>query len=487
MHKLYRWVIGLLATLLVAGTALTTTNAQPVAAAGSGTNSVQKIKQRGYVILGVSADYAPLEFHATVDGSDTIVGADISLAKQIAKDMGVKLQIKEMGFDALIGALKTGKVDMVISGMSATPERAKQVNFSKSYTEEKQIMVVKKDEASKYKNIADFSGKKVGAQKQSTQEQIAKAELQGAKIVPLEKANDVIAQVEYGKIDAGVMSNIVAGAYVEKTPSLKIIDPKFATGKAPTVVALPKGDTAMTNQVNGTINKVRKDHLWAGWMSQAYKLQNQSNSFWSKYSSFFIKGALYTLLFALLTVIAGTILGTILALMRRSSLRILKAIAVVYVEFIRGTPLMVQAFIVFFGLQVLGLNLSAFVSGAIAMGINSGAYVAEIIRSGLNSVPIGQTEAARSLGLSNGETTRYVVLPQAVKNIWPALGNEFVTDIKVSSVLSVIGATELMFEGTTVQGASFEPFFPIMIVALIYFAMTFILSRALGFVEHRMN
>ncbi len=100
MHKLYRWVIGLLAMLLVAGTALTTTATQPVAAAGNTTNSVQQIKQRGYVILGVSADYAPLEFHATVDGSDTIVGADISLAKQIAKDMGVKLQIKEMGFDA---------------------------------------------------------------------------------------------------------------------------------------------------------------------------------------------------------------------------------------------------------------------------------------------------------------------------------------------------------------------------------------------------
>ncbi len=114
------------------------------------------------------------------------------------------------------------------------------------------------------------------------------------------------------------------------------------------------------------------------------------------------------------------------------------------------------------------------------------AYVAEIIRSGLNSVPIGQTEAARSLGLSSGATTRYVVLPQAIKNIWPALGNEFVTDIKESSVLSVIGASELMFEGSTVQGASFQPFFPMMIVALIYFAMTFILTRALGFVERRM-
>ncbi|MCI1894284.1 MAG: ABC transporter substrate-binding protein/permease [Lactobacillus sp.] len=485
MHKFYRWVLSLIAILFIGG-GLISTSTQTVQAA-TNDSTPAAIKKRGYIILGVSADYAPMEFHATVDGNDKIVGADISLAKKIAKDMGVKLQIKEMGFDALIGALKTGKVDMVISGMSDTPERRKQVDFSKPYTYEKQIMVIQKKDASKYKNIADFEGVKVGAQKQSTQEQIAKAELPDAKIVSLEKANDVIAQVQYGKINAGVMSNVVAGAYVQKNQALKIIDPKFATGKAPTVVAIAKGNSGLTSAVNKSIKDMQKQGLWSKYMDEAYTLQNQSNSFWQKYGSFFIKGAVNTLVFALLTVIAGTVLGTLLALMRRSKVWILKAIAVIYVEFIRGTPLMVQAFIVFFGTQVLGLNLSAFVAGAIAMGINSGAYVAEIIRSGLNSVPIGQTEAARSLGLSGTETTRFVVLPQAIKNIWPALGNEFVTDIKESSVLSVIGATELMFEGTTVQGASFEPFFPMMIVALIYFAMTFILSRLLGVVERRMN
>jgi polar amino acid transport system substrate-binding protein len=479
MKNLKRWAFALIALLafIVAG------SVHPVDAA---TSRVQAIKNRGYITVGLSADYAPLEFHATVDGQDKIVGADVSLAKKIAKDMGVKLQIKEMGFDALIGGLKTGKVDMVISGMSKTPERAKQVNFSKPYMYEKQIVVIRKSDKSKYKNVADFSGATVGAQKQTTQEAIAKAQLPGAKIHSLQKANDVVAQVSYNKLDAGVMSSIIAGAYVQKNKSLMMVDPHFATSASPTVVALPKGDTALTTQINKSIKSMQRQGLWKKYLDQAYTLQNQSQGFWSKYSGFFVKGALNTLLFALLTVIAGTVLGTILALMRRSKLWILKAISTIYVEFIRGTPLMVQAFIVFFGTQVLGLSLSAFTAGAIAMGINSGAYVAEIIRSGLNSVPVGQTEAARSLGLSSGKTTRYVVLPQAIKNIWPALGNEFVTDIKESSVLSVIGASELMFEGSTVQGASFQPFFPMMIVALIYFAMTFILTRALGFVERRM-
>ncbi|OQJ74137.1 ABC transporter permease, partial [Leuconostoc pseudomesenteroides] len=159
----------------------------------------------------------------------------------------------------------------------------------------------------------------------------------------------------------------------------------------------------------------------------------------------------------------------------------------IYVEYVRGTPLLVQAFMVFFGTQVIGFNLSAFAAGALAMGLNSAAYVAEIIRSGINSVDNGQNEAARSLGLSKGKAMRYIILPQAVKNILPALGNEFVTVIKEGSVVSVIGVGELMFQTGVVQGASFKPFFPLVITSLIYFVLTFGISRALGYAENRMN
>ncbi|MCX2456420.1 ABC transporter substrate-binding protein/permease [Lacticaseibacillus nasuensis] len=484
MHKLKIWLLALVAglALLIGGTA----QQHAVQAAGN-QSRLSTIQKRGYLIVGLSADYAPLEFHATVNGNDKIVGSDVSLAEKIAADMGVKLQIKEMGFNALIGAMKTGKIDLIISGMSDTAEREKEVSFSKWYTSEKQVMVIQTKNKGKYKNIADFDGASVGVQKQSIQQQLAETQLPGADVHVLDKANDVIAQVSTGKLEAGVMSQIIADSYAARTKGLSVIDPGFATEVAKTSVALPKGDTVLQAQINKSIDAVRSKHLYKGYLKAAYKLQDQDQSFWDKYHSYFVKGALYTLIFALITVISGTILGTALALMRRSKLWILKAIAVVYVEFIRGTPLMVQAFIVYFGTQVLGLNLNAFAAGAVAMGINSGAYVAEIIRSGLNSVPIGQTEAARSLGLSGGQTTRYVILPQAVKNIWPALGNEFVTVIKESSVLSVIGATELMFEGTNVQGASFKPFLPMIIVALIYFAMTFVFSRILGFIEKKFN
>ncbi len=166
----------------------------------------------------------------------------------------------------------------------------------------------------------------------------------------------------------------------------------------------------------------------------------------------------------------------------------LKWLAVVYIEFIRGTPLLVQVFLVFFGTTaVLGLDISALVCGIIALIINSAAYIAEIIRAGINAVDKGQMEAARSLGLNYKQSMKAVIMPQAIKNILPALGNEFVTVIKESSIVSIIGVSEIMYNAQVIQGASFDPFTPLIIAALFYFVLTFTLSRLLAYIEGRMS
>ena len=166
-----------------------------------------------------------------------------------------------------------------------------------------------------------------------------------------------------------------------------------------------------------------------------------------RYSSFFTEGIVNTLIIAAFSVLLGTLLGTVMATMRMGRIAPLRWLAVAYIEFIRGTPLMVQLMFIFYGLPMIGIkipdiswipNFSRFAAGIVAMSMNSCAYVAEIIRSGIQAVDIGQTEAARSVGFSSGEAMRLVVLPQAVKNILPALGNEFVTVIKESSIVSVI-------------------------------------------------
>ena len=221
-------------------------------------------------------------------------------------------------------------------------------------------------------------------------------------------------------------------------------------------------------------------------------------SFLDKYLSYFVSGAGITVIISLVTVCLGTLIGLAMALLKLSKHKPLNWLANIYIEVLRGTPMLLQITIGFLILQgffpskdldvgVLTVSLSRLFPGMIVLSLNSGAYVAEIIRGGINSVPVGQTEAARSLGLHQSQAMRYVILPQAMKNIWPALGNEFVTDIKESSVLSVIGATELMFEGTVVQGASFKPFLPLVVVAILYFIMTFTLSRLLRLIEKRFN
>lgn len=211
-------------------------------------------------------------------------------------------------------------------------------------------------------------------------------------------------------------------------------------------------------------------------------------SFLSKYYLFFLNGAKFTVVLAIFTVIFGVILGVILALMRISNNKLLNFIGAAYVEFIRGTPVLVQVYLIFYGLpSILGINFPDMVAGILALTINSGAYVAEIIRAGIQAVDKGQLEAARSLGMKYTTAMRYIIVPQAIKNILPALGNEFITVIKESSIVSVIGIHELMYNADTVRGNTFRAFEPLIIAAVMYFVMTFTLSKLMGKAERRLK
>ncbi len=220
-------------------------------------------------------------------------------------------------------------------------------------------------------------------------------------------------------------------------------------------------------------------------------------SFLPQYYNFFLVGAKNTVLLAFFTVALGVVFGIILALMRISKNKLFNFISTAYVEVIRGTPLMVQIFIIYYGLPAIGINFPTFpflgsageefVAGIIALSINSGAYVAEIIRSGIQSVDKGQMEAARSLGMPYYTAMRHIIVPQAFKNILPALGNEFIVVIKESSIVSIIGIHDLMYNANTVRGNTFIPLEPLLVAAVIYFILTFSLSKLLGIVERRMK
>ncbi|HDB5926002.1 TPA: ABC transporter permease subunit [Staphylococcus aureus] len=448
----------------------------------------EKIKERGELRVGLSADYAPMEFEHTVNGKTEYAGVDIDLAKKIAKDNNLKLKIVNMSFDSLLGALKTGKIDIIISGMTSTPERKKQVDFSDSYMMTKNIMLVKKDKVNEYKDIKDFNNKKVGAQKGTEQEKIAQTEIENASITSLSRLPDVILALKSGKVEGAVVEKPVAEAYLKQNPKLGISNVKFNEEEKDTVIAVPKDSPKLLSQINKTIKEVKDKGLIDKYMTNAANAMNDDSGFISKYGSFFLKGIKITILISLIGVALGSILGAFVALMKLSKIKIISWIASIYIEILRGTPMLVQVFIVFFGITAaLGLDISALVCGTIALVINSSAYIAEIIRAGINAVDKGQMEAARSLGLNYRQTMKSVIMPQAIKNILPALGNEFVTLIKESSIVSTIGVGEIMFNAQVVQGISFDPFTPLLVAAALYFVLTFVLTRIMNLIEGRMN
>ncbi|CAC7222308.1 TPA: ABC transporter permease subunit [Staphylococcus aureus] len=448
----------------------------------------EKIKERGELRVGLSADYAPMEFEHTVNGKTEYAGVDIDLAKKIAKDNNLKLKIVNMSFDSLLGALKTGKIDIIISGMTSTPERKKQVDFSDSYMMTKNIMLVKKDKVNEYKDIKDFNNKKVGAQKGTEQKKIAQTEIENASITSLSRLPDVILALKSGKVEGAVVEKPVAEAYLKQNPKLGISNVKFNEEEKDTVIAVPKDSPKLLSQINKTIKEVKDKGLIDKYMTNAANAMNDDSGFISKYGSFFLKGIKITILISLIGVALGSILGAFVALMKLSKIKIISWIASIYIEILRGTPMLVQVFIVFFGITAaLGLDISALVCGTIALVINSSAYIAEIIRAGINAVDKGQMEAARSLGLNYRQTMKSVIMPQAIKNILPALGNEFVTLIKESSIVSTIGVGEIMFNAQVVQGISFDPFTPLIVAAALYFVLTFVLTRIMNMIEGRLN
>jgi amine acid ABC transporter, permease protein, 3-TM region, His/Glu/Gln/Arg/opine family len=214
------------------------------------------------------------------------------------------------------------------------------------------------------------------------------------------------------------------------------------------------------------------------------------------YLSWFWEGTKVTLTISFITVVLGCIIGFVATLARRSRFKLLNWISSAYTQVIRGTPILLQIYLWTGGLPQIGIKIpdvmgisrsGLYITVVLALAINSGAYISEIFRSGLNSVDKGQAEAARSLGLNAKQTMRFVILPQAIKTILPALGNEFIMMIKESSMVSVVGLGDVMYQQKILQGATYKIFEPLIMIGIIYFLLTSILTFGLGILERRLN
>lgn len=239
---------------------------------------LKTIQEKGKVVVGMSADYAPYEFHYIDEsGKDVIGGFDVDIANEIAKKIGVELAIQEMDFDALVAALPAGKIDLVISGMNPTEERAKVVDFSEIYYNSKHGVLVRAEDVDKYKTFADLEGAKVGAQLGSTQEQIAKSEIPNADLQLLANVNNLILELKSGKVDAIVMEKPVAEMAVKTNPELAVGEPTYEEKTGGNAVGIAKGNEELLAKVNEVIKELNETGKMDDYILKANELSASVN------------------------------------------------------------------------------------------------------------------------------------------------------------------------------------------------------------------
>jgi polar amino acid transport system substrate-binding protein len=246
----------------------------------SSDDSLSKIKAKGRLVVGINAEFAPFEFHTMINGKDTIVGFDLDLAKDIAKDMGVELELKELSFDALLTTLQSGQVDVIISGLSATEERRKTVEFSDTYYKGTQVLLTTKANLAKFNSFSDLKDKKIGIQLSSLQDKLMQTLLPDGKYTKIESMNTLFLSLKSNQIDGIVTTKIVSEMAVAANPEFviadKVVIDDSSLNSPGVAVALRKGSAALKTQIDGTVKRLKDSGQMQKYVDAACKLAGAS-------------------------------------------------------------------------------------------------------------------------------------------------------------------------------------------------------------------
>ena len=484
----------------------------------------QGLEEEGVLKVGMEANYAPFNWSQTSASNDAVEisnspgeyanGYDVQMAVRLAEELGLTLEIIKLEWDGLPPALESGMIDAVIAGMSPTPERARQIDFSDAYYDSDIVLVVKNDS-----NLADattldaFDGTRVTAQLNTFHydliEQIPNVQQQTA----MDSFPSMISSVLSDKSDAYVSERPGAMAATAANSNLTYIvfDEKqgFDTGQVDTSIAVGmRRNSPIVDSVNralATISQDERDTL----MNDMVLLNERGESagfwsdvaeIWDMYGSQFLVGARNTLIIALISTVLGSLIGLGIAIYRSIPVdkkrkpvsyvfyKLFDLVIIAYIEIFRGTPMMVQSMLIFYGSKLFfDIDMSPMFAALLIVSVNTGAYLSEVFRGGIMGVDKGQGEAAKAIGMSHYQSMTTVILPQAIRNTLPALGNEFVINIKDTSVLNVIAVTELFFVTRSAAGSTYMTFQSFLIASVIYFVMTFVTTRLLRLIEKYMS
>jgi polar amino acid transport system substrate-binding protein len=440
--------------------------------------------------IATDTTFAPFEFQ---DDEGRFVGIDMDLIRAIAKDQNFNVDIKPLGFDAALQAVQANQVDGVIAGMSITDERKQVFDFSEPYFESGIQMAVLKSNDD-IKSYEDLKGKRVAVKHGTQGSDFANSikDKYGFEVVSFADSSSMFDEVKTGNSQAVFEDYPVLLYGIAQGNGFKTVTPKedptgygFAVNKGQNPELLKKFNAGLNSlKESGEYDKIVSTYL-------GEEATTDDNSYLGLVKSTYrllLEGLKMTAILTVVSIAIALVLGLIFGLLRVSRSIWLRAIGTTYVDIFRGTPLLVQAFFIYFGIpSAVGFQMSALTAGIITLSLNAGAYMTEIVRGGILSVDKGQMEAARSLGIGYLPTMRKVILPQAIRTMIPSYINQFVITLKDTSILSVIGIAELTQTGRIIIAGNFQSFKMWLIIGIIYFAVIMALTKLSDRLEKRIN
>jgi glutamine transport system permease protein len=439
--------------------------------------------------IATDITFAPFEFQ---DDSGKFVGIDIDLMHAIAQDQGFSVTIRPLGFDAALQAVQANQADGVIAGMSITDERKKVFDFSDPYFQSGvQMAVLATNDV--IKSYDDLRGKRVAVKNGTEGAKFAESikDEHGFTTVYFADSASMYDEVRTGNSQAVFDDYPVLAYGIAQGNGFKTVTPKeagssygFAVNKGHNAELLQKFNAGLKSlRESGRYQEIIDGYLGKGASDTDTSLLGLLKSTFPV----LMLGLRMTMVLTMISIAIALLLGIFFGLCRVSRTRLLRAIGMVYVDIFRGTPLLVQAFFIYFGIPAaLGFQMSAFTAGVITLSLNAGAYMTEIVRGGIQSVDRGQMEASRSLGIGYLPTMRRVILPQAIRTMVPSYINQFVITLKDTSILSVIGIAELTQTGRIIIARNFQSFNMWLIIGIIYFIVIMTLTKLSDIAEKRL-
>jgi polar amino acid transport system substrate-binding protein len=447
---------------------------------------------------------------------DNLIGFEIDIARAIAEQLQLKERFIQNQWDGLIPGLYRGDYDIAINGLEITEERRKAVLFSKPYYVTHLSIVIRFDSDS-LSDLYDLQAMIVGALKNSQAETVL-SQFENIKVRTYEGEVNAFEDLKNGRIDAVLVDYPIALYYASWNPEMKIVGEPISEVRYG--IALKKDDEALLKLVNNALDSLfasgRLKDILAEWNLWNEQMEEYTGDYFGtstapvryddfvkamtteisleetivRYISFMpmiARAALMTVNISVLSMLIAIILGLFIAVSKVYAPKPISIIASVFIEIIRGTPLLIQLFFIFYALPAIGLKLSPFLAAIIGLGVNYAAYEAENYRAGLFSVPKGQIEAALSLGMSKRKALRYVVLPQAFRLVLPPVTNDFISLLKDSSLVSVITLVELTKLYNQLSSTYFDYIGTGILIATVYLLLGLPFVKLSRNIERRLN